>query len=180
MPQKSQNLSMELSKLQIVALCVLTTILTDKFIVNHQVSTNIESKNQTKEIIVSPTLTPVSSPSAAITSSISTQNEIILKELINLRKDMSTTLNNLSKESTDSATTSTLSTSLLNGMVKISSSQWKRVNVYEKTSTSSKIVNSLVFDTIYFYRQKQNGWYQIDLDLGQLGWVQAEFLKEFP
>ena len=75
---------------------------------------------------------------------------------------------------------STVSPSLIGGMVKISSPQWKRVDVFEKPQASSKIVNSIVYDTIYFYSTKTDGWYQLSLDNGQSGYVQSTFLKEFP
>jgi len=171
---------MELSKIQIIALCIITTILTDKFIVSHP-SQSINSSNNPPNLqVISTAPTPVSTSSAIVASNISSQNEVILRELINLRKDMSSTFNSLQQQASASAAVPTLSTSLLNGMVKISSPQWKRVNVYESPSTSSKIINSIVYDTIYFYRQKQGDWYQLDLDADQLGWVQIQFLKEFP
>lgn len=170
---------MELSKIQIVALCVITTVLTDKFLINHQTNSNQSTPiviNQPKTDI-----TPVATSSSALVTNNNSQDEIILRELANLRKDINSTLTDIKKTTTDTAVTSiATSSSLLKGMVKISSSQWKRIDVYEKPSTSSKIINSLVYDTIYFYRQKQSDWYQIDLDSGQIGWAQAQFLKEFP
>lgn len=172
---------MELSKLQIIALVILTTILTDKFLVNHNptsvppISNNLPTPSLSQ--IQSLTPVPVSTSSAT-----NTQTEIILRELINLRKDLAASLEQSAKEQTTTNTSPdpTLSASLLNGMVKINSSQWEKLDVYEKPLTSSKIINSIVYDTIYFYTQKQNGWYQLNLDNGQLGWVQAQFLKEFP
>ncbi|KKQ91350.1 MAG: hypothetical protein UT14_C0014G0001, partial [Candidatus Shapirobacteria bacterium GW2011_GWE1_38_92] len=75
---------MELSKLQTIALVVLTTILTDKFLIDHNQplppSTNITPPPS--ELI---TPTPLNANS---------QTEIILRELINLRKDMASSLNN--------------------------------------------------------------------------------------
>lgn len=170
---------MDLSKIQIVALCVITTIITDKFLINHSTPTSQPTPvvvNQPKTDI-----TPSTSSPSAVVSTNNSQDEIILRELANLRKDINSTITDIKKASTDT-TTSTVSTSssILKGMVKISSSQWKRIDVYEKPSTSSKIINSLVYDTIYFYRQKQSDWYQIDLDSGQIGWAQSQFLKEFP
>jgi hypothetical protein len=162
---------MELSKLQIIALCVLTTILTDKFLIYRPSPTPINSPKPSAEAV-----TPVSTSSAT-----NTQTEIILQELINIRKDIASVNSQSNKIATISGSPApTLTTSLLGGMVKISSPQWKRLDVYEKPLLSSNIINSLVYDTIYFYRQKQNDWYQLDLDGGQLGWVQSQFLKEFP
>lgn len=158
---------MELSKLQIIALVILTTILTDKFLINHNYPT--------------PTVSQIEVP-IATSSATNTQTEIILRELINLRKDMATSLEQSAKQQNNTNTTpaATLSTSLLAGMVKINSPQWNKIDVYEKPLTSSKIINSIIYDTIYFFTQKQNNWYQLNLDSGQLGWVQAQFLKEFP
>lgn len=167
---------MELTKIQTIALVVLTTILTDKFLINHNPSVTL-SNTPTPTSVNSPML-PAETTTPATTDS---QTEIILRELINLRKDMAASLQQSTKQSNDnSAPAPTLTTSLLGGMVKISSPQWKKIDVYEKALASSKIINSITYDTIYFYRQKQNDWYQLDLDGGQLGWVQAQFLKEFP
>ena len=171
---------MELSKLQIIALCVLTTIITDKFLINH---TPQSTTKKTIAPIVTQMPTPVSASNSAVQNSNSTNNqtEIILRELVNLRKDMAATFKESTKLASDSTNpVPTLTETLLSGMVKINSPQWKRLDVYEKPLTSSRIINSIVYDTIYFYRQKQNDWYQLDLDGGQLGWVQAQFLKDFP
>lgn len=172
---------MELTKLQIIALVVLTTIFTDKFLINHTPSTPVIVKTTTPIVTQMPT--PVISKFEATPSASSNnvQTEIILRELINLRKDMAATFKETTKQASESdSPIPTLTESLLGGMVKINSPQWKRVDVYEKPLTSSKIINSIVYDTIYFYRQKQNDWYQLDLDGGQLGWVQSQFLKNFP
>jgi hypothetical protein len=165
---------MELSKLQTIALVVLTTILTDKFLIDHN-PTIVPVPNNSPTPSLSQDLT------TATSSATNAQTEIILRELVNLRKDMAASLEQSSKLTTNnSAPAPTLSASLLGGMVKINSSQWKKIDVYEKPLASSKIINSIVYDTIYFYTQKQDGWYQLNLDGGQLGWVQAQFLKEFP
>jgi hypothetical protein len=170
---------MELSKLQIIALVILTTILTDKFLINHSQAPSVSNISPTPSLSQIQSLTPAPVSSSSATS---TQTEIILRELINLRKDLAASLEQSAKEqaTTNTAPDPTLSASLLNGMVKINSSQWEKLDVYEKPLTSSKIINSIVYDTIYFYAQKQNGWYQLNLDGGQLGWVQSQFLKEFP
>jgi len=173
---KEVKIYSEMSKLQIIALCVLTTILTDKFLITHPLVTTLPSSNNLPTPTISQNLPLVSTSSAT-----NTQTEIILQELINIRKDIASVNNQSNKVATISGSPApTLTTSLLGGMVKISSPQWKRLDVYEKPLLSSKIINSLVYDTIYFYRQKQNDWYQLDLDGGQLGWVQSQFLKEFP
>jgi hypothetical protein len=171
---------MELSKLQIIALCVLTTIITDKFLIYHAPEPTL--KKTTAAIVTQmPTITIATSSSIQNSNSSNNQTEIILRELVNLRKDMAATFKESTKLASDSTNpVPTLTETLLSGMVKINSPQWKRLDVYEKPQTSSRIINSIVYDTIYFYRQKQNDWYQLDLDGGQLGWVQAQFLKDFP
>lgn len=165
---------MEMSKLQIIALVILTTILTDKFLINHPSSVSPSAPTsfnspQPSAAAVLPTPPPAN-----------TQNELILKEIQNLRKDMTTTLGNLQTKSTGQEPVPTLSSSLINGMVKISSPQWKKIDVYEKASVTSKIITSITYDTIYFYGQKNDSWYQLSLDGGQIGWVQSQFLKEYP
>lgn len=171
---------MELSKLQIVAISVLTTILTDKFLITHPQSTSPQIVN------ISPTSIPtiptaiISQAPSATPAPSNSQNEIILRELVNLRKDMISALTDIKTQTNNDTPLPTLNPSLIGGMVKISSSQWKQVDVFEKPVSSSKIISSLVYDTIYFFRQKANGWYQLDLDGGQIGWVQSQFLKEFP
>ncbi len=163
----------DFSIIQIIALCIVTTILTDKFLINHDSGSSKNPPETPPETLTTPA--PTTPPS-------NSQNEIILRELINLRKDMTATLNDLKKTQTTTGggAIPTLSSSLLGGMVKINSSQYKTLDVFEKPQASSKIVNTLTYDTIYFYRQKQGDWYQIDFDTGQLGWVQAQYLKEFP
>lgn len=176
---------MELSKLQIIALCVLTTIITDKFLINHTPQTTVP-KTTASIVTQMPTLAPSktegsTSSASQNSNSNNNQTEIILRELVNLRKDMAATFKESTKLASDSTyPVPTLTETLLSGMVKINSPQWKRLDVYEKPLTSSRVINSIVYDTIYFYRQKQNDWYQLDLDAGQLGWVQSQFLKDFP
>jgi hypothetical protein len=166
---------MDLSKLQIIALVVLTTILTDKFLINHSYPVSSISNSITPTPIV--TIAPMATSSATVSSS---QNELILKEIQNLRSDMNSTLNTIQTKNISSEAVPTLSSSLIGGMVKIASSQWKRVDVYEKPNTSSKIISSISYDTIYFYGQKTDGWYQLNLDGGLTGWTQSQFLKEYP
>ncbi|MFA7301588.1 MAG: SH3 domain-containing protein [Candidatus Shapirobacteria bacterium] len=158
---------MDLSKLQIIALVVLTTILTDKFLINHNLPVaTLPIIEKTISNTPIPTMVNVGTTISSNTS----QNELILKEIQNLRKDI---------VAVREAST-TVSPSLIGGMVKISSPQWKRVDVFEKPLASSKIVNSIVYDTIYFYSTKSDGWYQLSLDNGASGYVQSTFLKEFP
>jgi len=147
---------MDLSKLQIIALVILTTILTDKFLITHTIPTPVPS-------------TPMLSPSPIPT--ISNQNEIILRELANLRKDII---------AYSSSPKPSLTASALGGMVKIDSTRWKNVDVFEKPLSSSKIIDNLIADNIYFYQLKKTDWSLITLDSGQSGWVQTQFLQEFP
>jgi len=165
---------MDFSKLQIVAIAVVTTILTNRFLVDKPpASKPTEAPSPTSISEISTTPVP--------TINSNTQTEIILRELLNLRKDMSQALDNVNTaQLPSSAPIPTLNPSLIGGMVKINSPQYKRVDVFDKQSTSSPIISSIVYDTIYFYKQKVTGWYQLDLDGGQLGWVQSQFLKEFP
>ncbi len=176
-----------MSKLQIVALVILTTILTDKFLINH--NTNAPVQNPViQNVTVAPTpttnqigttsslqaTTQVGSTSTQPTTQLTTQNELILKEIQNLRNDM------IQAKSVNQDTGTTLRSSLIGGMVKINSPQWDKVDVHEKPSASSKVINSIVYDAIYFYTSKTTDWYQLNLDGGQVGWVQAQFLKEYP
>ncbi len=164
---------MDLSKIQIIALVVVTTILTDKFLVTHppQVSSVLSATS-----VITPTISLVPSVTTAPSISISPQNlqdQQIIAEIQRLRQEVALLSN---KPTTAVAPTN----SPVGGMVKISSSQWKRVDVFEKPLASSKIINSIAFDEIYFYSLKANNWYLLNLDTGQSGYVQASFLKEFP
>jgi hypothetical protein len=171
---------MEMSKLQTIALVVLTTIFTDKYIIDHKQPTLVQNP-VVQSTTLSPSPTPqISQPIVPTTPPSNTQNELILKELQNLRKDMNTTLNNVGTKTTNQDPLPTLNPSLIGGMVKINSAQWKRIDVYERSSTSSKVINTISYDVIYFYSQKIDGWYQLNLDGGQNGWVQSQFLKEYP
>ena len=169
---------MEISKLQIIALCVLTTIFTDKFLITHPPQIIPPTPTPTPLPIITTTI--ISQTPSATPAPSNSQNEIILRELINLRKDMTSALADIKTQTENDTPLPTLNPSLIGGMVKIASSQWKKIDVFEKPISSSKIINSLTYDTIYFYRQKTNGWYQLDLDNGQSGWTQAQFLKEYP
>jgi len=88
---------MELSKLQTIALVILTTILTDKFLINHNPQTTIIPPTPTPSLSQNPTQTPAIATSSSNTNA---QTEIILRELINLRKDMTASLEQLAKEQT--------------------------------------------------------------------------------
>lgn len=174
----------KLSTVQIIAVSVLTTILTDKFLITRPtvvepVPAVLSETDATKG--AEPTMGagetgPVTEePTPAVQGS---QNEIILKEIQNLRKDMVSTLNEMKTK--EQATVPTLNPSLIGGMVKVSSPQWKYVDVFEKPLNGSKIISSLTYDTVYFYSQKVNGWYQLSLDGNVTGWTQEQYLKEFP
>lgn len=164
---------MDFSKLQVVAIAVVTTILTNRFLIDKTPAPAQITPTSTPAVIAQTSVTPIPTVNS------NNQTEIILRELLNLRKDMSTALNNVNV-APSSAPVPTLNPSLIGGMVKINSPQYKRVDVYANQSASSQVISSIVYDTIYFYKQKISGWYQLDLDGGQLGWVQAQFLKEFP
>lgn len=168
---------MELSKLQIITLVVLTTILTDKLLINHSQTISVPNIVATPTATITTTPTPITNVTLSPNTS---QNELILKEIQNLRKEMNSTITNLQTQSSIPQAIPTLSSSLIGGMVKINSPQWKKVDVFEKPNSSSKIVNSIIYDTIYFYSTKTSGWYQLSLDNGQSGYVQSLYLAEFP
>ena len=54
------------------------------------------------------------------------------------------------------------------------------ITVFSSPQTSSQPVTTLSSDTIHFYLDKQNDWYQIDLENDQSGWVEARYVSELP
>jgi hypothetical protein len=54
------------------------------------------------------------------------------------------------------------------------------VPVYAEPSTTAKIVTRLDLDALYFVLDKKTGWYELDLNQGKKGWVQADSVLELP
>jgi len=52
------------------------------------------------------------------------------------------------------------------------------LDVYERNSSSSKIVGEAEFDESYPYIKKEGNWYQITLSDSTVGWVMAQFVEE--
>ena len=93
---------------------------------------------------------------------------------------MVSSLNEIKNNQDKSQPLPTVDPNLVGGMVKIVSEQWEKVDVFEKALASSRIIGQLSFGNIYFYREKKDGWYQVELSLDKSGYVQSQFLKEFP
>lgn len=52
------------------------------------------------------------------------------------------------------------------------------VNIYSGPKTQSTILSTTVPDTMMFYTKKEAGWYQVDLGVNQLGWIQSKFVTD--
>ncbi len=180
---------MDLSKLQIIALVIITTILTNKFLYT-QPSVYTPTPTPTPAaIILAPTVplaqvstSPAPSP---LPTGASISNDAILKELIGLRKEMVSSLTELKQkslllDSSIGSSSTSASVPALAGMVKIKSPQWSRIDMFDKPQASSVISGSLIYGNVYFYQKKQDAWYLIVLDTGQSGWSQSQFLAEYP
>lgn len=161
-------------KIQVVALSVLTTVLVNLIFYRQSIPISLLKKEGPSVPSPSPALPAL--PSVVPAS----QNEIILKELNSLRQDMVSSLNEIKNNQDKSQPLPTVDPNLVGGMVKIVSEQWEEVDVFEKALASSRIIGQLSFGNIYFYREKKDGWYQVELSLDKSGYVQSQFLKEFP
>jgi hypothetical protein len=62
------------------------------------------------------------------------------------------------------------------GKIKIAGS--KDVNVYSETNKQSQILGVGLQGEIYNYAQKKNGWYQIDYDTINYGWISDSSIQE--
>jgi len=85
---------------------------------------------------------------------------------------------NLSK--TLSAATGSVSatpTSHIGSNVK-TKSEWKAVDVYETTKTSSRITGQILSNKDYVIVERRQGWYLIKLDTNTSAWVQSQFVYE--
>ena len=67
-------------------------------------------------------------------------------------------------------------TSTSAGLLEIISSQ--KVNVYQNSTSTSEIIGKAIYNQIYTYNKKIQGWYQIILPDLKVGWVRAQFGKE--
>jgi uncharacterized protein YgiM (DUF1202 family) len=52
------------------------------------------------------------------------------------------------------------------------------VNIYSGPKTQSTILSTTAPDTLMFYYKKEAGWYQIELGIDKLGWVQSKFVTD--
>lgn len=68
--------------------------------------------------------------------------------------------------------------------IKIKSDQWQKVDVFEKSSASSKIVGQAVYGKIYPVMKTEGLFYLINLSSSSSpssikGWIHRQFIKEF-
>ena len=55
-----------------------------------------------------------------------------------------------------------------------------QIKVFERPAVSSKIIKNLDSDSLHFYLQKTNGWYQIDIGEGKVGWIPEKSVVVLP
>ena len=53
------------------------------------------------------------------------------------------------------------------------------VNIYQDPALTSVIVSTAQPGEFLFYYQRQAGWYQVEKDIGKLGWIQEEVVNDF-
>lgn len=56
--------------------------------------------------------------------------------------------------------------------------QWNKVDVYENSKASSKVVGQVQKNQNYQVLEKHPDWYKIQLDPTTIGWVQVQFVNE--
>lgn len=65
----------------------------------------------------------------------------------------------------------------INGIVKLKKN-WQSADVFLETKASSKIVGQIVKDKLYFVYETQPGWYKIEYQPNQHGWIQSSLVDE--
>lgn len=85
---------------------------------------------------------------------------------------------NVSTPSPSLAFNSTIPNQLsIKGIVKLKKN-WEKADVYQDKRASTKIIGQIVKDKLYFVYEISPGWYQIEYQTGQWGWVQASLVDE--
>jgi len=66
----------------------------------------------------------------------------------------------------------------IKGIIKLKKN-WQTADVFQEAKASAKILSQLVQDKLYFvYEVGPAGWYKIEYNLNQQGWVQASLVDE--
>lgn len=102
--------------------------------------------------------------------------EDIKDELEALRGDKMTSGTTLGLTSDDTDNYAYLGN--LIGNITIADSKWSKIDVFQDTVSSSKIVGQIEYGEKYPFFESKGSWYQIELPSGQNGWVSASFVKE--
>lgn len=98
------------------------------------------------------------------------------------RGQLTGNINNFSNEKETptvlSATSAANSTSFsIKGIVKLKKN-WEKADVYSEKRASSRIIGQIVKDKLYFVYEIVSGWYQIEYQDGQFGWIQGSLVDE--
>jgi hypothetical protein len=107
------------------------------------------------------------------------QKKVLGEETVNIAA-IDQTLDTLEKYLAESKPSLPSSSQIFQGIVRIKDQKWEKVEVYEESKASSKIIGYAEYGTLYFLSQKEDNWCQIELEEGQLGWIQAQFISELP
>ena len=65
----------------------------------------------------------------------------------------------------------------INGIVKLKKN-WQLADVFQEVKASSKIIGQIVRDKLYFVYETQPGWYKIEYQPNQHGWIQSSLVDE--
>lgn len=74
----------------------------------------------------------------------------------------------------DSANSANLS---IKGIVKLKKN-WEKADVYSEKRASSKIIGQIIKEKLYFVYDIDSGWYQIEYQDGQFGWIQKSLVDD--
>ncbi|MEK7633904.1 MAG: hypothetical protein AAB437_03610 [Patescibacteria group bacterium] len=78
----------------------------------------------------------------------------------------------------ESAPTPTIQASAdIKGIIKLKNN-WQKAEVYQDMKASSKIIDQLIKDKLYFVYDEDPNWYKIEYDLGLYGWIQKSLVDE--
>ena len=63
--------------------------------------------------------------------------------------------------------------------VTISNSKWQTVDVFADKKSSSRIVGQALYNKMYPYTKREDGYYYIELSNNLYGWIHNQFVKEY-
>lgn len=107
-------------------------------------------------------------------------------EISNINKQLAIVLSKISNNSSSKISepstnvTPTPDAPAYLGMIRTVNDPTTTVNIYDVPSNGGNIISTVPSDDLLFYYKTAQGWYQIELEPGNLGWIQADLVIELP